>query len=592
MPYIDSSPITTGSEYGGVILRLNYDSVVETDTTYSLRVTTLQLIATKTNPPSGYSSGEAWYGFAWDFYAYGSTQMRLTGATTQTSKPKSTAATRVSGKKTTYTWTFNKTYTWSKGHSAQSQPIVGQFVMVTYSQDWGAVDTSGGITMTFGDLSVAATLNVTVPALESHTVDLAYNDGTGRTETLTKWFGESLPLPQLSRTGYRFDGWRDTETSAVYTQSYAVEEDTSLAAVLTPVITAVYIDSLSVERADGAGQLDDEGTRALVSVGWRVEGAATGQVSITAEMSTAPATTVSDSVSKQSTDDLSGQSSWLIPGAALTSRYMVEVEVSIPEESGSQTAVSASRTAILPFAFFTMDVKAGGHGVAFGKPATQDIFDVGMETNFDHDVKVLGTPLVPVGTILDFAAATAPSGYLVCDGSAVSRTTYSALFAVIGTTWGAGDGSTTFNVPDLRGRAAIGSGTGTASDATAHALGSSGGTETHKLSGDQSGNPELTHSVTQPTFRLPAHNHEMPNSFVVYRGSGLGSGLGSGTGAYGTNNGSGFTKLTSGAVNASTRPMCDAVQSAAVTKHSKAEAAQAHPNMQPFATVTKIIRAI
>ena len=56
--------------------------------------------------------------------------------------------------------------------------------------------------------------------------------------------------------------------------------------------------------------------------------------------------------------------------------------------------------------------------------------------------------LVPTGTILPFAGTTAPSGYLLCDGSAISRTTYADLFAVIGTIYGTGDGSTTFNVPD------------------------------------------------------------------------------------------------------------------------------------------------
>ena len=56
------------------------------------------------------------------------------------------------------------------------------------------------------------------------------------------------------------------------------------------------------------------------------------------------------------------------------------------------------------------------------------------------------------GIISLFAGSTAPRGYLVCDGSAVSRDDYSALFAVIGTTYGAGDGSTTFNLPDLSGR--------------------------------------------------------------------------------------------------------------------------------------------
>lgn len=58
---------------------------------------------------------------------------------------------------------------------------------------------------------------------------------------------------------------------------------------------------------------------------------------------------------------------------------------------------------------------------------------------------------VPAGTVIDYAASTAPPGYLKANGAAVSRTTYSTLFAAIGTTFGVGDGSTTFNVPDLRG---------------------------------------------------------------------------------------------------------------------------------------------
>lgn len=58
---------------------------------------------------------------------------------------------------------------------------------------------------------------------------------------------------------------------------------------------------------------------------------------------------------------------------------------------------------------------------------------------------------VPSGAVFWFAAVTPPSGYLECNGAAISRTTYSSLFSVIGTTWGAGDGTTTFNLPQLRG---------------------------------------------------------------------------------------------------------------------------------------------
>lgn len=62
------------------------------------------------------------------------------------------------------------------------------------------------------------------------------------------------------------------------------------------------------------------------------------------------------------------------------------------------------------------------------------------------------TILCPTGTVLTFAMSTPPTGWLKCNGQAVSRTTYANLFALIGTTFGTGDGSTTFNLPDLRGQ--------------------------------------------------------------------------------------------------------------------------------------------
>lgn len=68
---------------------------------------------------------------------------------------------------------------------------------------------------------------------------------------------------------------------------------------------------------------------------------------------------------------------------------------------------------------------------------------------------------VPPGVVANYAGSSAPAGWLMCDGSAVSRSTYAALFAAISTTWGAGDGSTTFNLPDPRGRVSVGAGTGT-----------------------------------------------------------------------------------------------------------------------------------
>lgn len=94
----------------------------------------------------------------------------------------------------------------------------------------------------------------------------------------------------------------------------------------------------------------------------------------------------------------------------------------------------------------------------------------------------------PAATIAAYAASAAPTGWLMCDGAAVSRTTYAALFALIGTTYGAGDGSTTFNLPDLQGRVPVGKGTHVNVDA----LGENDGST---LANRQ---PKHRHTVTDP----------------------------------------------------------------------------------------------
>jgi microcystin-dependent protein len=82
---------------------------------------------------------------------------------------------------------------------------------------------------------------------------------------------------------------------------------------------------------------------------------------------------------------------------------------------------------------------------------------------------------IPPGVMTAFAGSTPPSGWLLCDGSAVDRGLYASLFAAIGTAWGAGDGSTSFNLPDMRDRVPVGR-------SASKALGSAGGEETHTLS--------------------------------------------------------------------------------------------------------------
>lgn len=104
------------------------------------------------------------------------------------------------------------------------------------------------------------------------------------------------------------------------------------------------------------------------------------------------------------------------------------------------------------------------------------------------EVEVLAGAVSPTAAVTAFAGATAPTGWLLCNGSAVSRTTYAALFEVIGTTYGAGNGSTTFNLPDLRGRVPVGRDSG---QTEFDVLGEAGGAKTHTLSVNE----------------IPSHNH-------------------------------------------------------------------------------------
>jgi len=108
----------------------------------------------------------------------------------------------------------------------------------------------------------------------------------------------------------------------------------------------------------------------------------------------------------------------------------------------------------------------------------------------------------PAGSITMYGGSSAPSGWFLANGSAVSRVTYSSLFAVIGTTYGAGDGSTTFNLPDLKGRVAVGNDAG---QTEFDVLGETGGEKTHTLT----------------VGEMPTHNH-----IVDYYGSGCGGGTG------------------------------------------------------------------
>ena len=159
--------------------------------------------------------------------------------------------------------------------------------------------------------------------------------------------------------------------------------------------------------------------------------------------------------------------------------------------------------------------------------------------------------LLPIGAIVDFAGTSAPAGWLLCFGQAVSRDDYADLFEIIGTVYGVGDAATTFNLPDLRGRVAAGKDDmgGTPASRLTSAwgpnglvLGATGGLEHHTLT----------------TNQIPSHTH----SFSLVSGAGTAA-IGIATPTYGV------TASTTGTTGGGA----------------------AHPNVQPTVIVNKIIRA-
>lgn len=168
--------------------------------------------------------------------------------------------------------------------------------------------------------------------------------------------------------------------------------------------------------------------------------------------------------------------------------------------------------------------------------------------------------LAAPGMIFDFAGTTEPAGFLFCHGQAVNRTTFARLFAVIGTTFGTGDGSTTFNLPDLRGRVVAG-------------RDNMGGTAANRLTNTGVGNPGLNGSTLGAAGgvdRLALTEAQMPQHIHSAYNQSSGNITNSGGTTYTTTQGNSNTTSTS------------------VTLPTGS--GEAHPNLQPTIVLNKLIK--
>lgn len=186
----------------------------------------------------------------------------------------------------------------------------------------------------------------------------------------------------------------------------------------------------------------------------------------------------------------------------------------------------------------------------------------------------------PIGSVTMFAGASAPTGYLLCDGSAVSRTTYAALFALIASTYGPGDGSTTFNVPDFRGRFPLGTGTGNQAGASGTGIISGGTALTARARSAWGG--EETHVLA--TGELPAHRHNLLANEAGSLGTGN-SDISAGTNVIAKQN----NQLNNEkyALAKSPTPL-----DATLAQSSAVGSGTAHNTMPPFLSMPFIIRAL
>lgn len=192
---------------------------------------------------------------------------------------------------------------------------------------------------------------------------------------------------------------------------------------------------------------------------------------------------------------------------------------------------------------------------------------------------------LPAGSIVQWGSNTIPTNWLLCDGSAVLRSAWPSLFAAIGTTYGAGDGTTTFNLPNLKGRVAVGR---DSAQAEFDVLGKTGGAKTHTLTTAEM--PSHTHTQNSHNHTQDSHNHSQNAHNHV---TGTWFGIGGNTPTAVVNPGStGFLLTTAQQIVAATATnnSTTATNIATTATNQNTGGDGAHNNLQPYQVFNYIIK--